>query len=495
MNSRHLVSVFRWTVSFAALAGIVLVYTRWLHVNQTTVALTLLLLILVLAANWSRRYSLVLAVAATAAYNVFFLPPIGRVTIADTQNWLALFAFLATAVIGGRLSQRARDEAEAARTRQKEVELSFQLGRELLRLDDVGNLVSSLTMIIARVTGASSVVLYLLEGDRLFQHGPVVAGGSEIPHLRQVALSLQDVTSQPDGETRIPVMAGVRPRGLLILHGVTLSSQSLHSMGDLVSISLDRAQALEDVARSEATKESERLRTLIIDSITHELLTPLTAIKGAASALRSDRTLSAEAQHDLLVIVDEESDRLNLLVEQATEMGQLDSQQVHMTFRPTEVSALLQEAKQSCAGNDAQHPVTVLAADVPAVLADQQFLSKVLCNLLENAVKYSAEGSPIFLSAFREGGMVAISVADRGVGIDPSEQTLIFDRFYRARNPNTYVSGTGMGLAISKAIVEAHGGTITVTSQPGAGSVFTFTLPIAPPQGRPMLLAEIKRDA
>lgn len=473
-------SVFRWIVSFAALAGIVLVYSRWLHVNQTTIALTLLLLILTLAANWSRRYSLVLAVASTLAYNFYFLPPVGHITIADTQNWLALFAFLATAIIGGRLSERARNEARAAKTKQKEVELSFQLGRELLQLDNVANLVSSLPMLISRVTGASSVVLFLLDGDRLFQHGTVVAGGSEIPHLRQVALSLHDIDAQPDGETRIPVMAGVRPRGLLVVRGMALSSESLHSLGDLVSISLDRAQALEDVARSEATKEGERLRTLIIDSITHELRTPLTSIKGASSALRANREMPAEARNELIAVVDEESDRLNLLVAQATEMGRLDSQQVHMSFRPTRVETLLSDAKQLCSNSSADHPITISSSDLPDVLADGEFVVKVLCNLLENAAKYSEKASPIFLSAHREGENISISVADRGFGIDPSEQALIFDRFYRARNPTSYVTGTGMGLAISKAIVEAHGGAINVTSQLGAGSVFSFTLPVAP---------------
>ena len=129
-----LVSPRAYRVSLAALAGIVLVYSRWLHVNQTTVALTLLLLILALAARFSLRYAVAVSLIATVAYNYYFLPPIGTITIADAQNWLALFAFLSTAVVGSRLSQRARDEAEEAKARQREVELSFQLGRELLHV-------------------------------------------------------------------------------------------------------------------------------------------------------------------------------------------------------------------------------------------------------------------------------------------------------------------------------------------------------------------------
>ncbi|MGI4757129.1 MAG: sensor histidine kinase [Janthinobacterium lividum] len=478
MSSQRLVMIFRWMVAAAALAGIVLVYSRWLHVNQTTVALTLLLLILVLAANWSLRYAVVTALAATVAYNFFFLPPLGRITIADSENWLALFVFLVTAVIGSRLSQRARDEADQARARQREVELSFQLGRELLQLDNVANLLASLPVLISRVTNASGVTLYLLDGDKIFQQGAALLT-AEVPHLRQVALSLRDPDVDPTGEVRIPIMAGVRPRGLLCMTGVKVSKESLQTIGGLVSISLDRAQALEDLAKGEANKESERLRTLIVDSITHELRTPLTSIKGAASALRANRELPVEMRNELIDLVDEESDRLNLLVERATEMGRLDSQQVHMTFGAVEVDGLLQEARRICGAAYPDHPVTISGPHLPRVWADAEFIEKVLCNLLENAAKYSAAGSPIFMSAQTEGTMISFSVADRGVGIDPMEQELVFERFYRARNRKQHIAGTGMGLAISRAIVEAHDGSISVTSQVGSGSVFSFTLPIA----------------
>lgn len=482
MHSRRFLMVFRWTVAATALAGIVLVYSRWLHVNPTTVALTLLLLILTLAANWSLRYAVVTSIAATVAYNFFFLPPIGRITIADSQNWLALFVFLATAVIGSRLSQKARDQAKHAKARQRDVELSFQLGRELLQLDDVGNLLHALPVVLARVTNATGVVLYLLDGDRMFQHGAKPAS-AEVPHLRQVALSLRNADVEGGIESRIPIMAGVRPRGLLIMTGVRASPETLQTMGGLISISLDRAQALEDLAKGEANKESERLRTLIIDSITHELRTPLTSIKGAASTLLADPEMRAEMRQELISIVDEESDRLNSLVERATEMGKLDSQQVHMSFGPVRVADLLERAKAEGSSLFPDNPIDIAVAGDATIWADGEFIDKVLSNLIENASKYSRKGSPISLSARREGRNISFAVADRGYGIDPMEQPFVFDRFYRAHNPNRHVSGTGMGLAISKAIVEAHGGEIAVTSQPGSGSVFLFTIPAADSSG------------
>ena len=484
MNSRRSVVAAQWILAFGALAGIVIVYRRWLHVNPTTVALTLLLYILLLAARFSLRYAVAVSLLATACYNYYFLPPIGTFTIADPQNWLALLAFLATSVAGSRLSQRARDEAEDARTRQREVEVLFSLSRDLLQTENVAELVHVLPELVNSAARGETAVLYLLEGDRIYQAGLHQVSGVEVPHFRQLALHLSGPEITPGEEARIPLRAGVRPRGLLVLQGLRLSPESFQAIGGLVSIALDRAQALEDLAKNEAGKESERLRTLILDSITHELRTPLTSIKGAASTLLTSEDVNAEDRRELLTIVDEEADRLNRLVGEAVEMAQLEAQEVHMNFGPVDLGTLVQEARESCASVAGSHPVTVSLPKLPKISADPELVSKVLCNLLENAAKYSPPASPIFISAEQRDGFVLTSVADRGVGIDPAEQGLIFDRLYRSRLHSGTTAGTGMGLAISRAIVESHRGTLTVTSQPEHGSVFTFSLPIAQADSR-----------
>jgi two-component system sensor histidine kinase KdpD len=281
-------------------------------------------------------------------------------------------------------------------------------------------------------------------------------------------------------ESRVPLRVGVRPRGMLLLSGASFSPETLEAIGGLISVSIDRAQALEDVTRGEAAKESERLRSLMIDSITHELRTPLTAIKASATTLLLPGTLGPDEQKDLLMVIDEESDRLNRLVSQAVEMAQLDTQEVHMTFAPMSVQEMVERALDTCATVLVDRDLKLTLPPLPTVVADAEFIAKVLCNLIENASKYSAKGTPIFLSAERKDEIVSISVADRGIGIDLSEQGLIFERFYRSNSPGQQISGTGMGLAISRAIIEAHRGSLTVTSQLGEGSVFSFTLPVAP---------------
>ena len=478
MDSRRFVAIARWLSIFGALAGIVLVYRLWLHVNPTTVALTLLLFVLFVAARLRLRYAVVVSIAATACYNFYFLPPLGTFTIADPQNWLALFAFLATSVIGARLAQKARDEADQARLRQQELEVLFILSRELLQAENVAELVHALPALIRSAAHANSSILYLLDGDRLYHSGDDRFSTVELPHLRQLSLTLPAPEVLPGGDASIPLRAGVKPRGLLRLTGVELSSDTLQAIGGLASITLDRAQALEEVARNEAHKESERLRTLFLDSITHELRTPLTSIKGATGTLLTSDHLSEEDRRELLTIVDEESDRLNRLVGEAVEMAQIESQEVHMAFAPVDLRDVVAEVQESCAWIESAHPVSVALPKLPQVSADRTMIAKVLCNLLENAAKYSEPESPIFISAEQKDGFVIASVADRGAGIDPTEQSLIFDKFYRSRSHSEKKPGTGMGLAISRAIIESHHGSMSVTSQLNQGSVFSFSLPV-----------------
>src|SRR6185312_900100 len=181
------------------------------------------------------------------------------------------------------------------------------------------------------------------------------------------------------------------------------------------------------------------------------------SIKGAATALL-DGQMRPEEGHELLTIIDEESDRLNRLVSEAVEMAQLDAQQVQMHITPVNVRHLLEEACQTCSWVEEEHPMKIDVSAELQINADADFLKKVICNLLENAAKYSRPETPITISAERRGESIAVSVADRGAGIDASEQTLIFGRFYRSRSRGEGPAGTGMGLPISRAIIEAHGG-------------------------------------
>ena len=485
------------------LGAITLVYRDVFHANHTTVALTMLVVVLLLAGNVGLRYAVGASIAATVLFNYFFLPPIGTFSIADTQNWIALFAFLGTAMYAAHLAARIREESEEANARRRESEMLYRLGRQLLQPENVAQLFNSIPASVASAFNSPAVTLYLCDGDRIYLSDPKRISS---PHIQWQADSAAASLPAPDRAraeilrdlreamdlpifrppeegypAAIPLRIGVQPAGALLLEATPLSRETMEALSGLVSMSIERAEALETSARSEAAKETERLRTALLDSVTHELRTPLTGIKASITALLSQpNPLDPPAQHELLTVIDEESDRLNHLIEQAVEMAQLDAQKVHLERQQYSVTDLVEPAVAQWRLLYPQREFRItLSASLPKVLVDGAWIGKVLANLLGNAVKYSPPGQPIFVTAEPAGDLLAISVADRGAGIDSFEQQMIFDKFYRGQGQRQRVSGTGMGLAIAKAIVNAHGGQISVTSQLGHGSVFTFTLPIA----------------
>jgi two-component system sensor histidine kinase KdpD len=482
MTSPRMVETGRWVLLSAALAAIVFLYLRLHASNPTIVALTFLLFILVVAANWSLRHAVVLSIGATACYNFFFLPPVGTFTVADPQNWLALLVFLMVSVIGSRLSQRARADANEARWRQREVELLLALSRELLQTDAGANLLAQVPAMAAGIAHAQSAALYLLDGDQFFPSAALRADALEMATLRHAALTLAEPRATEDARakgTLIPLRAGVRPRGVMFLSDVSLSQETFQAIGSLISIALDRARALDALAAGEAAKQSERLRTLILDSITHDLRTPLTSIKGATTTLLGDPGIGVEDRAELLSIVDEETDRLDRLVSQAVEMAQLDARQVQMQTAPIAVEKLVQRACKACSGTVPAGRISVSLPRLPKVLADAELAEKALCNLLDNAAKYSPPHARIRMTATAAEDYVHVSVTDEGIGIAEEDLALIFERFYRVRSQTAGVSGTGMGLSISRAILESHGGMLRVASQLGEGSTFTASFPIA----------------
>jgi two-component system sensor histidine kinase KdpD len=268
--------------------------------------------------------------------------------------------------------------------------------------------------------------------------------------------------------------------GAIAVIGGDLSPESMEAIGSLVAIAIERAGAVEKLAHSEAGRESERLRSILLDSVTHDFRTPLTAIKASAQSLLGDVHLDDASRTELLTIINEESDRLDRLVGEAAKMAQLDAHAVELNLEPHHIREAIDAALDTNQNTLARHEVRVNASDsLPRVSMDLRQTEEIISQLLDNAGKYSPHGTPITITAEVQGNTLVTSVADQGPGIDSIDQSMVFDKFYRGRGLRQSVQGTGMGLAIAKAIVEAHGGTISLTTQPGRGSVFSFTLPLS----------------
>jgi two-component system sensor histidine kinase KdpD len=477
------IAIARSAVAALVVFCIVVFYARYVHVNPTTVALSFLLAILVVSAAWGLRYAIPMSILSTLCFNFFFLPPVGTFTIADPQNWVALVAFLFTSLIASHLSERVRDEARESARRRKEVERLYRFSKQLLLTDNIVELLKLIPVHVVETFGIEDAAIHLAQRDKIYR------SGAEIDQLSSTELKNVSAGGEPvfDGEHQrsvVPVSMGLRRLGSLGIAGGMLSRETLEAMSGLIAIAIERAGAVDTLMRNEASRESERLRSALLDSITHEFRTPLTSIKASVTSLKSGAAMNEEQRRDFVEIIDEESDRLNRLIGEAVEMARLDANEVKLELGPHQIREAIGGALEDSRSVIGHHPVEVRVPDnLPPATMDVDWIRKVLQHLIENAAKYSPEGQPIFISGEVRNGRLITSVADRGTGIDDLERSMIFDKFYRGQSQRHRVQGTGMGLAIVKAIVEAHGGRIEVSSQLGNGSVFSFGLPVASSAG------------
>ena len=468
----------RFALCAAVLLIVAHIYSVIFRVNPTTVALTFLVFVLIVSALWGLRYALFTAVVATAAFNYYFLPPIGTFSISGTQNWIALLAFLTTAVIASQLSDRARKQTEEAIGRRRELERLYSFSQQLLTADNVLQLLNTVPLHVIESFDVSAAAIYLPEKGDIYRAG-VEAPELDADQLKSIIARGEPMMDHERNLSFAPLKMGVRIVGALGVAG-NLSRQTLDAMGSLIAIAVERANAVETLTRSETSREGERLRSAILDSVTHEFRTPLTSIKASVTSLMSNRGLSEDDRQELMTVINEESDRLNRLVGEAAEVAQLESHEFQLDLQPCRLVDLAEAAVAEVKQVMGRHPVEIrVPADITMRL-DADRMKEVLVQLLENAAKYSPPESPIRITAEVKNASLELSVADQGAGIDDMEQALIFDKFYRGKNQRYRVQGTGMGLAIVKAIVEAHGGKIGVTSQLGCGSVFHVTLPMLP---------------
>ncbi len=473
--------VLRYVVMAAAAILVVLVYRRILHVNQTTVALTFLVMVQLAAFRWGLVYSVCLSVGCTLLYNYYFLPPIGSFTIADPQNWIALFSFLASAIFISRISESERQQAATSESRRREMERLYEFSNQLLMEENLHDVASHAPHVVATIFAFEAVVLYLSESDTAYSSDP-----------RRTFVSLEELRAaggQPEGQRSrrngihiVPLLLGMRASGSIAMTASARNGYSdglYDAIGGLLGIALERAAALDRSSRMEAAREGERLRTALLDSVTHELRTPLTAIRAAATSLLSQTSLEDSQRHEMYSILDEESARLDKLIGQTVEMAQLDTEGIEVRLKPQRLQEVIEMALEDCRLLLRGRPVTLELPEMPLIPLDRELIRRVLRHLLENAARYSPAGSPVKIGAAVEADRLRVSITDRGQGIDESEQAYIFDKFYRGSRQRV-LHGTGMGLAIAKAILRAHSGGIEVVSHRDQGATFTFWVPVTP---------------
>ncbi len=470
--------VLRIAGALAFIAAVTLLYSRVVSVNSTTVALSYLLVVLGIATVWGLFEAVAASILGVIFFNYFFLPPVGTFTIADPQNWVALFVFLMTAVIASHLSASAKRRAEEAILRQHELQRLYALSRNLLLVDNPSELAKQIAHQIAQVFELDGVAYLDRSTGLVYRAGPKDVPGDE-SKLRDVGVQGTPWHDAPTATTVVPISLGGRTIGSLAIQGLSVSETALHSIANLAAIALERARAQETASHAEAVRQSEELKSTLLDALAHEFKTPLTPIKAAVTSMLADGTCHP-THMDLLRIVNEETDRLNSMLTEAIHMARIEAGQLRLQrgthALPALIASTLEKLSSAMEGRKVQVQVP---EGLPPVMADPELVGIVLWQLLNNAIRYTPPDSALVIQARSQNDAAVVSVRDSGPGISKQDQVHIFDKFYRSKEHRDLIPGSGMGLSIAHEIIRAHGGKIWVESDVGKGAMFSFTLPLA----------------
>ena len=472
-------------VALGLVAAITYIFTQLIPVNPATAGFIYLVAMLMVATAWGLLESAIASVVGMLCLNYFFLPPIGTFTVTDPQNWVALFAFLATSLTASQLSARLKRQRKEAEDRQLEMERLYALSRALLLTDTTQPLAKQIAHQVARTLDFPAVALFDIHSGEIYRAGP--EGLPNIEAKLREAVSQGTLFQEEAGKLTItPIRLGGEPIGSLAVQGTFLSDAALQSVLNLVAVELERVRAQEAVNRAEVARQSEELKSTLLDAIAHEFKTPLTSIKAVTTDLLDPSTGLQQQQRELVNIADEGADRLSHLVTEAIQLARIEGGKFHLNrevhFPSSLISGAIREMKPLLEGRE----VHVEAPDdLPLVVVDAELIQLVIRHLIDNALKYSLPSGSIAIRAKASEGGAMISVADQGPGIPEEEQSRIFDKFYRSTKDRSQIKGTGMGLTVAREIVRAHGGEIGLKSSPGHGSEFYFSLPIAPKERTP----------
>lgn len=483
---------------YAALVVAVCTLISWLvfrHTTVTDIAMVYLLGSVVVASRCGRGPSLLAVLLSIGLFDFFFVPPSFTFAVSDLQFVSTFGVMLVIALVISGFTVRIREQAAFARERESRTASLYAMSRELGAAETRERLLEVAGSHIGHAFAAVAQILLpdpdgqvrapaglrppypMDEKERsvaqwTFDHGQRAGLGTDtLPVAVALYLPLQ-------GSERVVGVLGIRPSNPARFEDPA-QRQLLEGFAGQVALVVERAALTERTRLSQLEVEAERLRTALLSSLSHDLRTPLAGITGAATGLLQDgETLRPEDRRDLLQTIVEEAKRMNRLIGNLLDMIRVETQTlvVQREWQPLEepIGVALIRLDDALQGREVK---VDLPADLPMVSIDGLLIEQVVINLLENALKYTPAGSPLEIAARARPGEVEVSVADRGPGLPPGEETRIFEKFYRAPDP-TPSSGIGLGLTICQGIIRAHGGRIWAANREGGGAIFRFTLPI-----------------
>jgi two-component system sensor histidine kinase KdpD len=460
------------------------------------IALVFLTSVLVTAVQFGLWPALYASAVSVLAFNFFFLPPLYTFTIADPENIVALFFFLVVAVLASNLTARVRSQAVAARVRAKTNEDLYLFSRKLAGVGSLDDVLWATAFQIASMIKVRVVLLLPENGVVTVKAGYPPEDILDDADIAAAKWAFENDRPAGRGSDTLPgakrLFLPMRTgRGVVGVIGIDADREGplvapeqrrlLVALSDQAALAIERVHLVEDVERARLATETDRLRSALLTSISHDLKTPLAAILGAAGTLKDlSAALSDEAKADLLATIEEESERLNRFIANLLDMTRLESGAIEPNVSLHDVTDIVGSALRRSNGILARHRTEVeIAAELPMLKVDPVLLEQVLFNLLDNAAKYAPPGSAVRIQSWSDGKSVTLQILDEGQGIPPEDLGRIFDKFYRVRKGDRVRAGTGLGLAVCRGFIEAMGGAISAanrTDRPGA--VFTITVPV-----------------
>jgi len=463
---------------------------HWL--GPASILMTYLLGVFMVASRYGRGASIVASLLSAPLFAFYFANPIFSFAIHDFENMIGLAVMIVVANVTGGLLENARLQAELARQRENRASALYRLSRDLSDAQDHEAVADIAVKHIHAEFGVESILLNVDSENRLQTTPP----GSPLPmpskgiDLTEAQRVFENREAKQENHSAYYPLKGSRAwQGLLIIQATPPFPRQaperaafLDTFGHLIAQTLERLQLAAQAREATLQAETEALRNALLTSISHDLRTPLTRIIGAANALiENDTEFSSAERLECNQLVLDEAQRMSELTGKLLDMARLNSGKITLHRDWNAIEEIVGSALHRLDKRLKDRPVrTVLPDNLPLLCIDAVLIEQVLVNLIENAVKYSPEGSPIDIGGQAQEGCCLITVADYGPGIAKGQETKIFDKFYRGVAESDQ-SGVGLGLALCKAIIEAHGGVIQAGNRPGKGAEFVLTLPLHEP--------------